>query len=222
MGVSLKRESLVGVLSVMSNKRGETTECSHVDEDDDVALPSPRVQTVANLIEALHTKDHGNDAQTLDNPTPKSSSSLLKTLPVHPLRINKSEPLVHLRCPIQSLYVFKEQIGVGSWGVVHLAIERSSGYLRAVKKIPKGQNADLHRFRQEMTILKGFDHPRVVRLYETFEDYSTLYVVMEYCKGGELFDHLQREGPLPEPVAAWFMRQILSAIAYCKSRLCKH
>lgn len=132
------------------------------------------------------------------------------------IRINKSEPQVHIRCPIQNLYVFKEKIGVGSWGVVHLAVERSSGFLRAIKKIPKKPNMDMKRFRQEMTILRGFDHPRVIRLYETFEDYSTLYMVMEYCRGGELFQRISEEGVLPEPAVAWIMREILSAIAYCK------
>lgn len=134
------------------------------------------------------------------------------------IRINKSEPQVHMKCPIQNLYVFKERIGVGSWGVVHLAVERSSGFLRAIKKIPKKPNMDIKRFRQEMTILRGFDHPRVIRLYETFEDYSTLYMVMEYCRGGELYQRILEEKALPEPAVAWIMREILSAIAYCHSK----
>eukprot|EP01055_Gregarina_sp_Pseudo9_P001360 Gregarina_sp_Pseudo_9__1359@NODE_190_length_3691_cov_19_524918_g175_i0_p1_GENE_NODE_190_length_3691_cov_19_524918_g175_i0NODE_190_length_3691_cov_19_524918_g175_i0_p1_ORF_typecomplete_len836_score178_33Pkinase/PF00069_25/9_1e74Pkinase_Tyr/PF07714_17/3_4e43Pkinase_Tyr/PF07714_17/3_5e03EFhand_7/PF13499_6/5_9e12EFhand_7/PF13499_6/6_3e10EFhand_1/PF00036_32/0_00049EFhand_1/PF00036_32/0_0024EFhand_1/PF00036_32/0_00058EFhand_1/PF00036_32/0_0077EFhand_6/PF13405_6/1_1e05EFhand_6/PF13405_6/0_14EFhand_6/PF len=132
------------------------------------------------------------------------------------IRVSKDDYLTNFRVPIGQSYVIRRRIGQGSWGGVHEAVERSSGFLRAIKKIPK--KADLTRFRQEMTILKGFDHPRIIRLYETFEDYGHLYMVMEYCRGGELFDRLTEEGPLPEPVAAFLMKQILSALAYCHSR----
>lgn len=132
------------------------------------------------------------------------------------IRVSKDDYLTNFRVPIGQSYVIRRRLGQGSWGAVHEAVERSSGFLRAIKKIPK--KADLTRFRQEMTILKGFDHPRIIRLYETFEDYGHLYMVMEYCRGGELFDRLTEEGPLPEPVAAFLMKQILSALAYCHSR----
>eukprot|EP01053_Blabericola_migrator_P012697 Blabericola_migrator_1__12696@NODE_811_length_6422_cov_187_104485_g572_i0_p1_GENE_NODE_811_length_6422_cov_187_104485_g572_i0NODE_811_length_6422_cov_187_104485_g572_i0_p1_ORF_typecomplete_len864_score126_23Pkinase/PF00069_25/1_8e75Pkinase_Tyr/PF07714_17/3_4e46EFhand_7/PF13499_6/3_4e11EFhand_7/PF13499_6/3_6e11EFhand_8/PF13833_6/0_00092EFhand_8/PF13833_6/0_032EFhand_8/PF13833_6/0_02EFhand_8/PF13833_6/0_00021EFhand_1/PF00036_32/0_0014EFhand_1/PF00036_32/0_0025EFhand_1/PF00036_32/0_0014EFhand_1/PF0 len=132
------------------------------------------------------------------------------------IRVSKDDYLTNFRVPIGQSYVIRKRLGQGSWGAVHEAVERSSGFLRAIKKIPK--KADLTRFRQEMTILKGFDHPRIIRLYETFEDYGHLYMVMEYCRGGELFDRLTEEGPLPEPVAAFLMKQILSALAYCHSR----
>eukprot|EP01054_Gregarina_sp_Poly1_P010509 Gregarina_sp_Poly_1__10508@NODE_770_length_6346_cov_91_421086_g567_i0_p1_GENE_NODE_770_length_6346_cov_91_421086_g567_i0NODE_770_length_6346_cov_91_421086_g567_i0_p1_ORF_typecomplete_len851_score104_80Pkinase/PF00069_25/2_9e73Pkinase/PF00069_25/1_1e03Pkinase_Tyr/PF07714_17/2_2e42Pkinase_Tyr/PF07714_17/4_3e02EFhand_7/PF13499_6/3_1e12EFhand_7/PF13499_6/3_2e10EFhand_1/PF00036_32/0_00042EFhand_1/PF00036_32/0_0025EFhand_1/PF00036_32/0_0007EFhand_1/PF00036_32/0_011EFhand_6/PF13405_6/2_1e05EFhand_6/PF1 len=132
------------------------------------------------------------------------------------IRVSKDDYLTNFRVPIGQSYVIRRRLGQGSWGAVHEAVERSSGFLRAIKKIPK--KADLTRFRQEMTILKGFDHPRIIRLYETFEDYGHLYMVMEYCRGGELFDRLAEEGPLPEPVAAFLMKQILSALAYCHSR----
>ena len=38
--------------------------------------------------------------------------------------------------------------------------------------------------------IKGLDHPNLIKLFETFEDQLSIYLVMEYCEGGELFDRL--------------------------------
>jgi len=44
--------------------------------------------------------------------------------------------------------------------------------------------------KQEVDILSSIDHPNVVKLYETFEEEHTLYLVMELMTGGELFDRI--------------------------------
>ena len=44
------------------------------------------------------------------------------------------------------------------------------------------------RLRYEIDILKNLDHPNILRLYEVFEDKISIYLVTEYCSGGELFD----------------------------------
>lgn len=121
-------------------------------------------------------------------------------------------------CPIHMCYVMKDKLGQGTWGTVHLAVERSSGLYRAVKKVPKRFVKELYRFRQEMQVLRILDHPNIVRLYETFEDYANLYMVMELCTGGELFDLLAAEVRMSEARAARIMKQILLATQYCNSK----
>lgn len=124
--------------------------------------------------------------------------------------------------PIHSSYVIKEKIGQGTWGSVHAAVERTSGLKRAVKKIPKRFANELNRFRQEITFLRCLDHPNIVRLYETFEDYANIYMVMEYCRGGELFDRVAASSTFSEQVAARLSHQILSAICYIHAKNIAH
>jgi len=46
------------------------------------------------------------------------------------------------------------------------------------------------RLRYEIEILKNLDHPNILRLYEVFEDKKHIYLVTEFCDGGELFDEI--------------------------------
>lgn len=48
----------------------------------------------------------------------------------------------------------------------------------------------LDSIREEVRILSGLDHPNIVKYYETYDDIKYMYLVMEYCPGGELFDKI--------------------------------
>eukprot|EP01057_Protomagalhaensia_wolfi_P005603 Protomagalhaensia_wolfi_Nauph_80__5602@NODE_635_length_2175_cov_19_288390_g474_i0_p1_GENE_NODE_635_length_2175_cov_19_288390_g474_i0NODE_635_length_2175_cov_19_288390_g474_i0_p1_ORF_typecomplete_len434_score69_11Pkinase/PF00069_25/2_6e65Pkinase_Tyr/PF07714_17/5_4e36EFhand_7/PF13499_6/5_5e12EFhand_7/PF13499_6/1e16EFhand_8/PF13833_6/4_2e06EFhand_8/PF13833_6/1_1e05EFhand_8/PF13833_6/8_7e09EFhand_1/PF00036_32/2_9e03EFhand_1/PF00036_32/6_2e05EFhand_1/PF00036_32/9_4e09EFhand_1/PF00036_32/0_037EFhand_1 len=65
--------------------------------------------------------------------------------------------------------------------------------------------------------MKSLDHPNIIRLFEVYEDEKHLYLIMELCTGGELFDRIIKSGHLSERYAATIMRQVFSAIAYCHS-----
>ena len=39
--------------------------------------------------------------------------------------------------------------------------------------------------------MKNLDHPNIIRLYEVYEDQKYYYMVLENCKGGELFDRIR-------------------------------
>lgn len=119
---------------------------------------------------------------------------------------------------------YKEQhvVGRGTWGEVKVLFQTDTGAKRACKKIPKFFVEDIDRFRQEIDLMKSLDHPNIVRLYETFEDASDIYLVMEYCAGGELFDRLIEQGTFTEQMASVVMKQILSAVAYCHSKRVAH
>ena len=62
--------------------------------------------------------------------------------------------------------------------------------------------------------MKRMDHPNIVRLFETFEDHKNIYLILELCTGGELFDAIVSSGFLNEKEASKLIRQILSAIFY--------
>eukprot|EP00920_Eleutheroschizon_duboscqi_P036861 GHVT01088497.1.p1 GENE.GHVT01088497.1~~GHVT01088497.1.p1 ORF type:complete len:625 (+),score=71.35 GHVT01088497.1:616-2490(+) len=124
--------------------------------------------------------------------------------------------------PIAQHYDIGRTIGRGTWGEVKAVYHRLTGAKRAAKKIPKFYVEDVERFRQEITIMKSLDHPNIVRLHEAFEDDMDIYLVMEFCAGGELFDKLVSQGLFMETHVCTLMRQIMSSILYCHSRSVAH
>ena len=83
-----------------------------------------------------------------------------------------------------------EELGKGSYGKVVLGIMRQVKVKRAVKIIDKSKVSNVDRFRFEVEIMKKLDHPNILRLYDYFEDQDFVYLVLELCTGGELFDRI--------------------------------
>ena len=59
--------------------------------------------------------------------------------------------------------------------------------IKILEKEKIKDHADLERINREITILKKVRHPNVVQLYDMIENNDYLYLIMEYCSGGELF-----------------------------------
>merc|ERR1740121_3181598 len=93
-------------------------------------------------------------------------------------------------------------------------MNKVTGVSRAIKTIPKSAMTNLERFRAEIAIMKVMDHPNIIKLHETFEDHKCIYLVMELCLGGELFDRIIGTGRFTEVQAAMVMQHIFRAIYY--------
>jgi calcium-dependent protein kinase len=113
------------------------------------------------------------------------------------------------------------ELGQGSYGTVRQWKHKTGGYIRAVKTIRK-KSVDIDRLAAEIEIMKLLDHPNVIKLYETFEDNRNIYLVMEMCKGGELFDRIVDAGSFNEKDAATVAKQALSALYYMHSSHVAH
>ncbi|KAF4677960.1 hypothetical protein FOL47_008064 [Perkinsus chesapeaki] len=118
--------------------------------------------------------------------------------------------------------VEKKSLGTGTYGSVSKAKNKATGVLRAVKTMSKSQVKNVPRFRQEIAIMKMLDHPNIIRLYETFEDAKNIYLVMELCTGGELFDRIIDKGYFTENDAAVIMKQMFAAVYYCHKHHIMH
>lgn len=120
---------------------------------------------------------------------------------------------------IKDHYIFSTKLGSGAFGSVRLGIHKASNQKRAIKTIQKSSISEDMReksqFFNEVDILRQTDHPNIVRLYEFYEDDESYHLVLEHVTGGELFDYIIKSKHLSESIAANFMKQILSAIAYC-------
>eukprot|EP00386_Alphamonas_edax_P013436 GDKI01041499.1.p1 GENE.GDKI01041499.1~~GDKI01041499.1.p1 ORF type:complete len:517 (+),score=140.52 GDKI01041499.1:243-1793(+) len=124
---------------------------------------------------------------------------------------------------LKDLYdVESKKLGQGTYGSVSKGTNKSTRQVRAIKTISKEKVKNIDRFRQEIAIMKLLDHPNIIKLFETFEDHRNIYLVMELCTGGELFDRIIEKVHFTEKDAARLMKQILSAIFYCHSNNIMH
>lgn len=127
---------------------------------------------------------------------------------------------------VQEVYRFERTLGMGTFGTVKLARSRATGAERAVKLISKSEHlwGTAEQVKVEVDHLCSLDHPHIVRLYEHFEDATHIYLVMDFCSGGELFSVVRahresrRMGCIPEPFIAHVMRQVMMAIAHVHAR----
>lgn len=115
----------------------------------------------------------------------------------------------------------KSKLGRGSFGTVSRAKDRATGRVCAVKTMARPEKGDVDRTRVEVALTKEVDHPNIVKLYETFEDHRNLYLVLEICEGGELFDKIVETGHLTECDAARSLQQLFCAVHYLhRSGIC--
>lgn len=130
--------------------------------------------------------------------------------------IGEQTILVTNRCNVDEVYRKEGKIiGYGAYGSVQKALHRASGVCRAIKCIPKQSMPDPTKVSQEIEIMKVLDHPNIVKLHETFEDAGHIYLVMELCSGGELFDWMKSaKYGVSEKAASKVVKQIASAVAY--------
>ncbi|KAF7669701.1 hypothetical protein LDENG_00147180 [Lucifuga dentata] len=112
-------------------------------------------------------------------------------------------------------------IGKGNFGKVLLARHRKCGSYYAVKVLQKqmivNKKEQKHVMVERSVLLKGLQHPFLVGLHFSFQTPNTLYFVLDYVNGGELFYHLQREGSFPEPRSAFYAAETALALGYLHS-----
>ncbi|XP_030626311.1 MAP/microtubule affinity-regulating kinase 3 isoform X8 [Chanos chanos] len=121
-------------------------------------------------------------------------------------------------------YRLLKTIGKGNFAKVKLARHILTGREVAIKIIDKTQlnPTSLQKLFREVRIMKILNHPNIVKLFEVIETEKTLYLVMEYASGGEVFDYLVAHGRMKEKEARAKFRQIVSAVQYCHQKHIVH
>mmetsp|Transcript_14374 Transcript_14374/g.38504 ORF Transcript_14374/g.38504 Transcript_14374/m.38504 type:complete len:612 (+) Transcript_14374:88-1923(+) len=134
--------------------------------------------------------------------------------------------------PLDKRYELGKKLGEGAFGVVHEAKSLASRKVYACKSIPKTKlatPADRAGVANEVSImqsLRGADH--IVQMRAAFEDHADVHVVMDLCRGGELFDVIVNTGidsdggGFTEAHAANTLRALLKAVATLHSHRIVH
>ena len=81
-----------------------------------------------------------------------------------------------------------------------------------------GNIKTLLSLQKEIDIMRRMDHPRIIKLYEVYENEAFIHLILEYLGGGELFQLLQTRGIYCEEDAAIAMRCVLEALEYCHKK----
>ncbi|CAM8977027.1 unnamed protein product [Rhodiola kirilowii] len=111
-------------------------------------------------------------------------------------------------------------LGQGTFAKVHYARHVITGMSVAIKIIDKEKIMKvgmMDQIKREISVMRLVKHPNIVELYEVMATKSKIYFVIEYVKGGELFNKVAK-GKLREDVARKYFQQLISAVDYCHSR----
>nr|AON96295.1 CIPK10 [Stipa purpurea] len=117
-------------------------------------------------------------------------------------------------------YEIGRLLGQGSFAKVYYGRSVKTAESVAIKVIDKEKIFKcglMDQVRREISVMKLVKHPNIVQLYEVMATKTKIYFVLEYVKGGELFNKVQR-GRLKEEVARKYFQQLNSAVDFCHSR----
>ena len=107
-------------------------------------------------------------------------------------------------------------LGAGVSAVVRRCKHKRTNVVYALKtirldKLSEDERSDIF---QEVRIMQTLDHPNIIKIVETYTELDRLYIVMELCKGGELFDRLIKVGRFTEEQFRSLATQIASSLKY--------
>ncbi|XP_077450817.1 serine/threonine-protein kinase Nek1 isoform X17 [Stigmatopora argus] len=118
------------------------------------------------------------------------------------------------------------KIGEGSFGKAILVKDKKDGHQYVIKEVCISGMSEKARqeSRKEVAVLANMSHPNIVQYKESFEERGFLYIVMDYCEGGDLFKKINSQKGMffpEEQILDWFV-QICLALKYIHDRKILH
>ena len=135
----------------------------------------------------------------------------------HPTTSDPRDPSSQILSPNPKNQV----LGEGQFGTTFLVTHKRTGAKAACKAIAKRKLVnvdDVEDVRREVSILHHLSgHPNIVGLLAAYEGTKHVYIVMDFCSGGELFDRIVERGHYSEKDASEVFRTMVRTIAHCHS-----
>ena len=125
-----------------------------------------------------------------------------------------------------SMFELRKVLGRGGYGCVIKAVRKDTGgtvALKAIRKAPSAGaamvghgSAQLSAALTERAVLSEIEHPFIVRLHSAFQTKNHLYLVLDFCAGGDLSLHVRHapDGRLAEPAARFVAAEVLLALEH--------
>ncbi|XP_074153057.1 serine/threonine-protein kinase ULK3 isoform X1 [Sminthopsis crassicaudata] len=122
-------------------------------------------------------------------------------------------------------FILTERLGSGTYATVYKAYgKKDTREVVAVKCVSKKSlnKASVENLLTEIEILKAIRHPHIVELKDFQWDNDNIYLIMEFCAGGDLSRFIRTRRILPEKVARIFLQQLASALQFLNGRNISH
>jgi calcium-dependent protein kinase len=124
---------------------------------------------------------------------------------------------------VRQRYKVLDLVGHGKFGVAYKAERRDApGEFVAIKVIKKNSHLDKNLITEEVKLLEGLNHPNIVKYYEQIQDGPYIFIITEFCSGGELIDNIVSKKKFRESEAAEIIKKLLYALDYCHSKDIAH
>lgn len=166
---------------------------------------------------SLRSEDESLEKAVCDSGTGSTTADEDSTIGVasFDLRALVLERHGELACLEERYRVSSKDIGAGGYGRVHVAEDKEVAGRKVAAKYIHGTTLKKRRaFHNEVDLMSRLDHPNICRILEKHMDGHLLCIVMELCRGGDVFDRLSSRGRLPEDLAAEIVKQVAAALNY--------
>jgi serine/threonine protein kinase/Ca2+-binding EF-hand superfamily protein len=196
-------------------------------------------------------KPRGYEAFKNDEPGARNDNTATLVLARH-LLFNP-----HLRYKFSNCYRQEKKIGAGTYGDVYEATSNRQSNREATEDEAENADRQVHRvavkafvveapfeepdkqkmvefarrrasFEAERAVLAQIEHPHIVKMHECFEEKGYLYIVLELCRGGELYERIAQKvmaqggKGFEEETARRLFRQMLYAVGYLHANRVVH
>jgi len=124
-------------------------------------------------------------------------------------------------------YRIDRMIGRGSFSLVYQGLDRTTELKVAIKEIKLTGCSERLRgqFESEIFITTSLNHPNIVRTLDVIvinSEFPSVYLIMEYCSGGDFSEYLARHGSLPEAKCRYYFAQLRDGLRYLHSHQIIH
>ncbi|KAM4675546.1 serine/threonine-protein kinase ULK3 [Discoglossus pictus] len=122
-------------------------------------------------------------------------------------------------------FILTDKLGSGTYATVYKAYrKRNAREVVAIKCVSKKSlnKASVENLLTEIEILKTVHHPHILELKDFQWDQDYIFLITEYCAGGDLSHFIRTRRILPEKIAQIFLQQLASALKFLYERNISH
>lgn len=177
---------------------------------------SPGAGTLGSSHNNTHQTDSSNQvygAHFLQNDSRQGSTVSINS------KLPSKSPISKGKYSLVDFQVMRS-LGTGSFGRVHLARSVHNGRFYAMKVLKKDRVVKMKQVEHtndERRMLAIVEHPFIIRMWGTFQDSRSVFMIMDYIEGGELFTLLRKSQRFPNPVAKFYAAEVCLALEYLHS-----